>query len=136
MVQLCKDILPVIVDIGCYYHTIDLVGEKSSVLGDFDSLRISLFMHSPCVQIEWRTRTGRSMKTFSSTRWWSKGEVFHDIFALFEDDVPFVQETEVSPITCNKLLPLLSDKSISEYLQMELAVVINAGKLLLRLHTS
>ena len=107
---------------------IDLVGEKSSVLGDFDSLLISLFLRSPCVQIEWRTRTGRSMKTFSSTRWWSNREIFHDIFALFGDAVPFLQETEVPPITCNKLLPLLSDKSISEYLQMELVVVINAGE--------
>ena len=125
-----KIVFPMVVDIGCYSHTLDLVGEKFDlpVLDDFIRLWINLFSHSPRVQMEWRTRTGRSMKTFSSTRWWSKWEVFYDIFALFGDIVPFLRATEASPTTCNKLLQLLSDKSKFEFLQLELAVVIDAGE--------
>ena len=41
------------------------------------------------------------MKTFSSTRWWSKREAFYDIFALFGNIVPFLQVTEALPTTCN-----------------------------------
>ena len=53
---------------------------------------------------------------------------YYDIFALFGDVVPFLQETEALSTTCNKLLQLLSDKSKSEFLQVEFAVVIDAGK--------
>jgi len=76
----------------------------------------------------WKTRTGRTMKNFSPTRWWSKFEVFHDIFVLFGDVLPFLQQTEASPATCNKLLQIFADRSKSEYLQLELAVVIDVGE--------
>jgi len=46
------------------------------------------------------------MKRFSPTRWWSKWEVLHDVFLLFGDVLPFVQETEASHATCNKLLQI------------------------------
>ena len=78
--------------------------------------------------MEWKTRTRISIKNLTSTRWWSKWEVHYDILALFGDVVPFMQETEASPTTCNKLLQLLSDKNKSEFLQVELAVVVDAGE--------
>ena len=109
-------------------HSIWLERFDLHVLDDFVRLWINLFSHSPRVQIKWRTRTGRSMKTFSSTRWWSKWKVFYDIFALFGDIIPFLRAYEASPTTCNKLLQLLSDKSKFEFLQLELAVVIDAGE--------
>ena len=47
---------------------------------------------------------------------------------MFGDAVPFTQETEASPTKCNKLLQLLSDKNKSEFLQVELEVVIDVGE--------
>ena len=97
--RIVKVIFTLVIDVGCYSHTLDLVGEKFDllVLDDFIRLWISLFSHSPRVRMEWKTKTGRTMKNFSPTRWWSKWEVFHDIFVLFGDVVPFLQQTEASP---------------------------------------
>ena len=69
-----KVAFPHIVDIGCYSHTIDLVGEKfdTPILDEFIRLWISLFAHSSLAKIKWRTKTGVSMKSYSATRWWSK----------------------------------------------------------------
>ena len=47
---------------------------------------------------------------------------------LFGDVLPFVQETEESYTTCNKLLQILDNRSKSEFLQNELAVVIDTGE--------
>ena len=128
--RIVKVIFPLVIDVGCYSHTLDLVGEKFDlpVLDDFIRLWISLFSHSPRVRMEWKTKTGRTMKNFSPTRWWSKWEVFHDIFVLFGDVLPFLQQTEASPATCNKLLQIFADRSKSEFLQLELAAVIDAGE--------
>ena len=67
-------VYPKVADIGCFSHTIDNVGGhfKTPVLTDFTSWWISLFSHSPKTRLLWKTRTGRSMMTYSSTRWWSK----------------------------------------------------------------
>ena len=46
----------------------------------------------------------------------------------FGDIVPFLQETEVSPATTAKLLQLFSDRKKSEFLQLKLAVVIDASE--------
>ena len=76
-----KVVFPHIVGVGCYSHTIDLVGEKfdTPILDKFIRLWISLFAHSSLAKIEWRTKTGVSMKSYSATRWWSKWEVFHQV---------------------------------------------------------
>ena len=54
-----KVIFPLVVDVGCYSHTLDLVGEKFDlpVLDDFITLWISLFSHSP--QYEWSGKPGQ-----------------------------------------------------------------------------
>ena len=46
-IWIIKVISQIIVNIGCYCHTIDLVGEKFDLplLGDFDRLWISLSLH-------------------------------------------------------------------------------------------
>ena len=46
--------------------------------------------------------------------------------------VPFLKETNASPSTCSKLLQLFSDKRKTEYLQLEFAVVIDAGELFVK----
>jgi len=125
-----KVVFPLLVDIGCYSHTIDLVGEKFDVpvLDEFFHLWISLFAHSSHAKMNWQTRTGISIKSHSCTRWWSKWEVLHQILKYFGDIVPFLQNTEASPATTAKLLQLFSDRQKSEFLQLELAVVIDAGE--------
>ncbi len=89
-------IYPNVVDIGCFSHTIDHVGSKfkTPVLTDFTSWWISLFSHSPKCRLLWKTRTGRSMKSYSSTRWWSKWEVMKQILLFFGDIEPFLNENE------------------------------------------
>ena len=64
------------------------------------------------------------MKSHSCTRWWSKYEVLHQAFKYFGDIASFLQATEASPATTAKLLQLFSDR---QYLQLELAVLIDAG---------
>ena len=125
-----KVVFPLLVDIGCYSHTIDLAGEKFDVpvLDEFFRLWISLFAHSSRAKMDWRTTTGISIKSHSCTRWWSKWEVLHQVFKYFGDIDPFLQKTEASHATTVKLLQLFSDRQKYEYLQLELAVVIDAGE--------
>ena len=63
-------------DVGCFSHTLDHVGEnmKTPILDDFIKAWISLFAHSPKSRLAWRTQTGLSTPTYSATRWWSKFE--------------------------------------------------------------
>ena len=72
--QTLKIVYPSIVDVGCFSHTIDHVGEKfnTPTLGEFITLWITLFSHSPKCRMLWRSRTGQSMASYSKTRWWSK----------------------------------------------------------------
>ena len=64
-------VYPHLIDIGCYSHTIDLVGEKFMTpnLDEFGKAWVGVFSH--------RERTGRSMATYSETRWWSRWEVLN-----------------------------------------------------------
>ena len=125
-----KVVFPSLVDVGCYSHTIDLAREKFDVpvLDEFFRLWVSLFAHSSRAKMDWWTATGISIKSHSCTRWWSKWEVLHQAFKYFGDIALFLQATEASPATTAKLLQLFSDRQKHEYLQLELAVVIDAGK--------
>lgn len=80
-------VYPNVLDIGCYPHTLDLVGEKfnSPILDTFCSLWISLFSHSLKLKALWKELTGRSIVTYSKMRWWSRWEVMQQIFLLFGD---------------------------------------------------
>ena len=66
-----KVVFPDMIDVGCYSHTIDLVGEKFRTpnLDNFIRLWISLFAHSPQARLWWKGRTGKAMSSYSSTRW-------------------------------------------------------------------
>ena len=79
--QTIKVVFPDMIDVGWYSHTIDLVGEKFHIpnLDSFIHLWISLFSHSPRVRLWWKGRTGKAMASYSSTRWWSKWEVMHQV---------------------------------------------------------
>ena len=98
-----------IVDIGCFSHTLDLVGSKfvTPCLSSFMVWWVSLFSHSPKAMLLWKERTGLSYQGYSATRWWSKYEVMKQLIDLFGDVEPFLKEANVSPATIEKLLSVL-----------------------------
>ena len=105
-----KILYPDMLDIGCYSHTIDLVGDKFVVphLDKFIQYWVSLFAHSPRAKLWWKARTGKAMRSHSSTRWWSRWEVMHQAMIYYGDIVPFLEENpEMSPSTTSKLLAVL-----------------------------
>lgn len=126
-----KVLYPNMFDVGCYSHTLDHVGErfKTPVLDDFIRLWISLFSHSPRTRFKWKEITGKSMASFSDTRWWSRWEVCNQVLWQFGDVLPFVQcNTNSSPATTAKLMQLLGDRQQYTYLQLELAAVVDCGE--------
>ena len=69
-------VYPKVLDIGCFSHTIDRVGEhfKTPILSEFCTAWIMLFSHSPKAKLLWKQQTGRSVTSYSATRWWSRWE--------------------------------------------------------------
>lgn len=129
-VRTLKVVYPTILDIGCFSHTLDLVGGKFSTphLSDFVTWWISLYSHSPKAQLLWKERTGRTIVGFSATRWWSRWEVMNQLMELFGDVTPFLEtNTDLSPNTRAKLLSVLTDPQQRTYLQVELAIIVDAG---------
>ena len=120
-----------LLDIGCYSHTLDRIGEKfaTPTLDTFSSLWISLFSHSPKAKARWRELTGKSVVSFSKTRWWSRWEVMHQLFLFFGDVHPFLTtNTDIGPSLRTKMLEILNDGQKSALLQTELAAVIDLGE--------
>ena len=87
---------PLVLDIGCFSHTIDHVSEKfiTPVLDEFVSAWVLLFSHSPKSRLAWQSRVGRSVKSLSKTRWWSRWEVINQLLELFGDIEPFLVEND------------------------------------------
>ena len=102
-------VYPSIVVVGCFSHTLDIVGEK------FDTPNLGhcgyLFSHSHKVKSLWKEQTGRAMANFSKTRWWSRWEVLHQVLQQFGDVVLFLNtNTDISPATyLIQLLEIFSD---------------------------
>ena len=65
---------PVVMDIGCFSHTLDLVGTKfnSPTVDEFMNHWEAIFTHSCKSKLFWRAQTGMAIKTYSPTRWWSR----------------------------------------------------------------
>lgn len=129
-----KVVYPNLVDVGCFSHTIDHVGERfdTPVLDEFMSAWVSLFAHSYKTKALWRERTGRAMKSYSPTRWWSRWEVVEQVLEQFGDIEPFLDHDDIgSPATTAKLKGILLDTGNcgkKVYLQIELASVVDYGK--------
>ena len=112
-----KVLYPNLLDVPCYSHSIDHVGErfKAPTLDELIWLWISLFVHSPHTRFEWKEVTGKSMASFSDTRWWSRWEVCNQLLLQFGDVLPFLQSHQnFAPATTNKLTQLLSDAQKAE----------------------
>ena len=76
-VRTLKIVYPSLLSVSCFSHTIDRVGEQFCTLhlSEFITSWISLFSHSPKTRILWLEQTGRSMATYSVTRWWNRWKV-------------------------------------------------------------
>ena len=121
---------PMALDIGCFSHTLDRVGDRFDVptLYCFMIHWISLFSHSPKAKLFWRQRTGISIQGYSATRWWSKWEVINQTFELFGDVEAFIrQDEEFSNVTRTKLAEFFSDKQKFDCLKVEFAAIVDAG---------
>ena len=126
-----KIVYPMLIDVGCYSHTIIHVGERFSTptLSEFVSAWLTLFSHSPKTRLLWRERTGRSMASYSPTRWWSKWELMKQLLLQFGDVQPFLEENDdLGPATRPKLLAILTNPQRKSLLQIELASVIDCGE--------
>ena len=79
-------------DVRCFSHTIDHVGERMTtpIIDDFIKGWIGLFAHSPKARLAWRTQTGLSVPSYSATRWWSKFEVIEQFHNMFGDVTLFL----------------------------------------------
>ena len=132
-VALCvfKVIHPNIMDVRCFSHTLDIVGNKfkTPLLATFSSYWISLFSHSPRTKMLWKDYTGQAMASYSKTRWWSKWEIFHQLMVQFGDLEPFLSaHPEIGPTLRSKLLDILHDPNQLGQLKMEVAAVVDVGE--------
>uniref|UniRef100_A0A1X7TYF9 HAT C-terminal dimerisation domain-containing protein n=1 Tax=Amphimedon queenslandica TaxID=400682 RepID=A0A1X7TYF9_AMPQE len=128
--QTINIIYPYVIDIGCISHFLDRVGEyfKTVNLSEFMHLWISLFSHSIKAKLAWKMQTGKSMATYSTTRWWSKWEVMRQVMIYFGDIEPFLQNNDFAPAIRSKLLAFMSDSNKKALLQVELAATIDWGE--------
>ena len=125
-----KVLYPNILDVGCFSHTIDNAGRHFStpILDEFIRSWLALFAHSPKARLQWKARTGRTMRSYSSTRWWSKWEVMEQLLVTFGDVKGFLDDNgDIGLATRTKLLEILNDPTKTAILQIELAAIIDAG---------
>ena len=111
-----KVVFPDMIDIGCYSHTIDFVGDKfrTPKLDTFIRLWVTLFAHSPRARLWWKNRTGKAMTSV---------EQVGSYVASFLQANP-----EMLPVTNQKLLEMLQNPTVRPYVQMELAAVVDVGE--------
>lgn len=89
-----KIVIPIIVDVGCFSHTLDLVGDKfvTPCLSTFMDWWVGVFSHSP-----------KSMLPVEGVNW-----ITNQLMGLLGDVQLFLEEkTSVSPATREKLLAIL-----------------------------
>ena len=124
-----KVLYPNVLDVGCFSHTTDNAGRHFStpILDEFMRCWLALFSHSPKARLLRKARTGRSMRSHSSTRWWSKWEVMEQLLVSFGDVKAFLDDNQdIGLSTRTKLLDILNDPARIGLLQIELAAVIDA----------
>ena len=121
-----KIIFPDVLDIGCYLHTLDHVGEHfdTPFLEEFSHSFLTLFSHSPRTSMEWKEFTGRAMATYFDTRWWSRWEVYHQLMVQFVES-----HDQISSKSRLKLLEILRD---GKKKALKLAAVIDVGEIFVK----
>ena len=96
-----KILYPNLVDIGCFNHTLDHVGEKMATpnLEKFMKSWVSLVAHSACSRYAFKATTGQFPKSYSEARWWSKYETMVQVHDLFSDIPAFVNGGQIPEVT-------------------------------------
>lgn len=109
-ITMLKVLYPSLLDVGCFSHTLDRVGEqfKVPIADEFTRGWIS---QSPKARLAWRSHCGRTVPMYSETRWWSRWEVMRKILEGFPDVESFLlsQSGNLSPATVRKLTEILTD---------------------------
>ena len=121
---------PNMMDIVCFSHTIDNVGDhfQFRVLDSFIRYWASLFSRSHTARLLWKEITGISMKSHSETRWWSKWEILNQVADFFGDVEPFLRENEnICPANRQHLLDIIDNPQDLQDLRLELAAIVDAG---------
>ena len=106
---------PNMMDIVCFSHTIDNVGDhfQFKVLDSFTRYWVRLFSRSQAARLLWKERTGISMKSHSETQWWSKWEILNQVVDFFGDVEPFLRENEkICPANRQHLLSIIENPKI------------------------
>ena len=107
-------VYPNVLNVGCFSHTIDYMGQRFSTptLDKFMSAWLNMFSHSAKARLAWKSHTDRAMASCNNTRWWSKWEIIHQILVQFGDVEGFLDEngTDISPANTAKLLSRIHSK--------------------------
>ena len=130
-----KIIYPNTIDVWCFSHAFDRVGEHFNIptLTEFIGNWLSLFSHSIKAKFLWKQQTGRAMASYSATRWWSKWEIFKQLILQFGDIEPFLnRNADLGRSSRPKLLAILSDQEKLKHLKLELAAVIDWGEVFVK----
>lgn len=121
-----------LMDIGCFSHTLDHVGGrvKADDLKLFIEHWVGLFSHSCKLRLEWKDKTGKAIRTYSKTRWWSKWQVMEQVHDMFGDVVGFLvaDAPQDSSILRKRLKATIEDLPARAQLQMQLSAVVEFGR--------
>ena len=92
-------------------------------------IQYTLFSHSHKTKALWKEQTSKAMTSLSKTRWWSRWEIYNQIWLQFGDIEPFLtRNQDLGPTLRPKLLQMITDVNTLPYLQMELAAVVDVGE--------
>ena len=73
------------------------------------------------------------MTSYSATRWWSRWEIFKQLMLQFGDIEPFLnRNADFGPLSCPRLLAILSDQEKLKHLKLKHAAVINWGEVFVK----
>ena len=103
---------PDIIDIGCFSHTLDLVGTKFNFSSGKIHEALGSYFHTQ-LQVKAnlkREQTGMAIKTYSPTRWWSCLEYIKQVMDLWGDVPTFLANPVIAPKSKEKLQLLLHTK--------------------------
>ena len=72
-----RPFMPMMIDIVCFSPTFDNVGLRfdTPILDDVRQHWVRLFSVSYKAKLEWKDLTGKAIRSFSDTRWWSRWEM-------------------------------------------------------------
>lgn len=121
-------VMTAVMNVGCFSHTLDRVGQQMEIptLESFTKSWNGMFSRSPKTRLLWRDQTDSSIKSYSSTRWWSWFEVINQIHNYFGDVCFSLSSSNLPVASSRKLNEILQSAPRCQKLKIELAVTVNA----------